>query len=466
MHPNLNFDKILKHAEKMNVDHAIVRYNKRKYEYILVTNGVVDELTYTDNEGVGITVIVNGAPGYAYTTKIDEKSLVETLERAVKAAKASIGKAYKIELSEVKPVVDKAVSPYKECPFEVDEKEKIELLRDVNSVAKDFQEVRSASTAMGAELHYRHIVSIEGTNVEVTTRLVGFRHLSVAGEAGSLERVSDGKSYCAGYEFIKGYDWREMAEEVSKLAIESSKAKPPEAGKHTVVLEPDVVGLLIHEAFGHASEGDIVFAGASVLAGRIGQKVGSELISVVDEGIVEGGYFYPYDDEGTPKKKTYIVKNGVLMGYLTSRAIAKALNIEPTGNARAESHEHQILVRQTNYYIEPGDMSLEELLEDIDYGIYITAKGATGGEVNSAAGTFTFGVGYSRIIRRGELAEPVRGVTLTGMILDVLNNVDGLGKNLEIHTSVFGGCGKSGQRVRVGDGGPHIRVRNMIVGGR
>ncbi|HEC96308.1 MAG TPA: TldD/PmbA family protein, partial [Euryarchaeota archaeon] len=125
MNPSVDFEKILKRAEETGVDQATIRYNKRRYEYILVTNGVVDELTYNDNEGVGISVLINGAPGYAYTTKLDEKSLIETLEKAVKAAKASIGKSYKIELAEVKPVVDKVVSPYKECPFEVDEKEKI-----------------------------------------------------------------------------------------------------------------------------------------------------------------------------------------------------------------------------------------------------------------------------------------------------------------------------------------------------
>ncbi|MCD6502814.1 MAG: TldD/PmbA family protein [Thermoplasmata archaeon] len=461
-----DLEKFLGYAEKLGAEHVTIRFNNTKYELISVVNGVVSEYTYTNNSGIGISVLVNKSPGFASTNSLDDASIKKAVEDAVNAAKAVKGKSYEIELAETKAIKDKVSGPYKVCPFDVDEKEKIEILMDANKVAKEVEGVKSASTRLGLELDQRVIVSNDGIHVEVTTRLVGLSHISVAGEAGSMERVWDSRSQSAGFEFIRSQDWNEMAIEISNMALDLSKAKVPKAGRYTVVLHPDVVGLLIHEAFGHASEGDLVYAGASVLANKIGEEIGVKEVSVVDEGIVEGGYFFPYDDEGVPKKKTYIVKDGKLMGYLTSRAIAKALNMELTGNARAQDFRNQVLVRQTNYYIEPRDMSPEELIEDIDYGIYITGKGAGGGEVNSAIGTFTFGVGYSRIIRNGELAEPVRGVTLTGMILEVLKNIDGIGKDLEIRTSVFGGCGKSGQRVRVGDGGPHIRVRNMIVGGR
>jgi len=461
-----DLEKFLTYAEKLGAEHVTIRFNNTKYELISVVNGVVSEYTYTDMSGIGVSVLVGKSPGFSSTNSLDDNSIKKAVEEAVNAARAVKGKSYEIELADVKAAKDKVVGPYKVCPFDIDEKEKIEILMDTNKAARELDGIKSTTTRLGLELDRRVIVSNDGINVEVTTRLVGLSHISVAGEAGSMERVWDSRSQSAGFEFIRSQNWNEMAMKVSKMALELVKASAPKAGKYTVVLHPDVVGLLIHEAFGHASEGDTVYANASVLANRIGEEVAAREVSVVDEGVIEGGYFFPYDDEGVPKGKTYIVKDGKLTGYLTSRAVAKVLNMSPTGNARAQDFRNQVLVRQTNYYIEPGDMSFEELLEDVDYGIYITGKGAGGGEVNPAAGTFTFGVGYSRLIRDGELAEPVRGVTLTGMILDVLKNVDGLGKSLEIRTSVFGGCGKGGQRVRVGDGGPYVRVRNMIVGGR
>ena len=203
-----------------------------------------------------------------------------------------------------------------------------------------------------------------------------------------------------------------------------------------------------------------------MLKGKVGERVASELVTIVDDGTVDGGYFYPYDDEGVAKTKTVIVEKGILKGYLNSRETAARLEGEPTGNSRTQDYQNVPIVRQTNYYMEPLDMRFEELVEDIDYGFYIRGVGSMGGEVNPGLGTFTFSVGPSKVIRKGELAETVRGVTISGMILETLKEVDGVGRDFRVRTSVFGGCGKTGQRVRVGDGGPHVRIRRMVVGGR
>jgi TldD protein len=291
-------------------------------------------------------------------------------------------------------------------------------------------------------------------------------HESIAKANGVMERVPYQESKCAGFEFIKSRDWNAFASELSSLAVEAVKSKTPPPGTYTVVVDPDVVGLLLHEAFGHASEGDLVYTQESVLYGNIGSQVASNLVTILDEGVVEDGYFYPFDDEGTKKGRTVIVEDGVLKNYLQNTSSAAMFNGKSTGNGRAQDFENLPIVRQTNYYIQPRDHEFNELIEDIDFGIYIRGKGATGGQVEVGMGTFTFGVGPSKIIRKGELAETVRGVVISGFILETLKTMDAVGKDLQMRTGIFGGCGKMGQMVRVGFGGPHVRVRKMTVGGR
>ncbi len=424
--------------------------------------------TYTSaiKRGLGIRVLVEGFQGYASTSNLAWESISTAIDKALALAKASRDKGVKIELASTPVVREKLVSPYRKDPFTVDPSEKNELVLELNKKAFEYKGVKSAITNMGFIYDRRVYASSNGSLIDVTVRLSGIVHMTVAGENGSMERIMDTRSRVAGYEFIEEYNWDEMVSTVSKLAYEASKAPTPKAGSYTVVLAPDIVGLLLHEAFGHASEGDGVDAGASVLAGRLGEKVASEYVTIIDEGIVEGGYYHPYDDEGVRKEKTIIVEDGVLKHYLTSRHIAVRLGMKPTGNGRAEDYSYLPLVRQTNYYLAPRDHKLEEILEDVKEGLYVTAKGAGGGEVNPGTGTFTFGAGASWFIRNGELKEMARGVTLSGMILETLKEVDAVGRDLEVRTSVFGGCGKGGQTVKVGFGGPHVRVRKIVIGGR
>ncbi|MEM4893873.1 MAG: TldD/PmbA family protein, partial [Desulfurococcaceae archaeon] len=156
---------------------------------------------------------------------------------------------------------------------------------------------------------------------------------------------------------------------------------------------------------------------------------------------------------------------GVLKTYLHSLWTAKRFDSKPTGNARVMDYEQVILIRQTNTYMEPGDYSVDELFEDIKEGVYVRGRGAMGGQVDPSMGTFTFTAGPSYLVKNGRVESLIRGVMISGNILETLKNVDAVAKDLKVTTSVFGGCGKDGQMVRVGDGGPHIRVRGLVIGG-
>lgn len=456
-------DKILDKAIRLGASYSGARYQRFDDEQITVENKELKSYSARRLSGIGIGTIVNGAVGYASTSDLSQNSLEKTLQNSIKAAKSIKGQKH--TSSEARINKNTVKSPAKIDPSDIPPEDKVSLTLEANKAAWIGEHVKSAMTRLGLVKDLRLFTSTEEARVEVETTLVGFSHASVAKVNGAMESVIDGESKCAGFEFIKSGDWNSLTAEVSKLAVEAASSGTPPPGTYTVVVDPWVLGLVLHEAFGHASEGDIVSSGESVLHSKLGDKLASDDVTIIDEGTVDNGYFYPFDDEGTKKDKTIVVENGVMKNFLHSRNTAHQLSAKPTGNARAQDFDNLPIVRQTNYYLQPKNVEFEEMTEDVEFGIYVKGKGG-GGEVNPGSGTFTFAVGPSKIIRKGELAETVKGVVISGSILDTLKTVDAVGKDLKIITSVFGGCGKDTQTVHVGFGGPHVRVRKMTVGGR
>ena len=457
--------RALDYALKQGVKFCVVRIQERVYERIEVDRGALKEYSYTHVRGLGVAVYVHGGYGYAYTSKFDIDSIHKTVEKAIASARAIA--THITGFRKLTPAYGKHSFKveYRINPFDVPAEEKIALILKLNRESMNRQGIVSATTRMGIEHERKLIVTSEDSEISIEVMMAGISHLSIARDGAIAERVYDHKSSVGGYEFIERTDWHAFISEVDTLAIEASRASTPTAGVYTAVIDNRLIGLLLHEAFGHASEGDTVLTGSSVLRGKLGQSVASELVTVIDEGLVNGGYPVPFDDEGNPKRKTVVVERGILRNFLTSSIVAEKLNLQLTGNARAQSFNYEPLVRQTNYYLEPRDWRVEELFEDISNGIYLKGRGALGGQVDPSVGTFTFSVGPSYIIERGEPRKLVRGVIVSGYILETLREIDAVARDLSIFTNVFGGCGKGGQIVRVGYGGPHVRVRRIVVGG-
>ncbi len=456
---------ILSYAEKLGIDFVDVRVQRRLYETIYLDNGVLREYSIDKAYGVGVRIYLDGYMGFASTNKPDWESVKKTVEDALRAAKAMCLTGKKQDLYERKTSKDSRTGTYKISAEDVDPSTKISVVMEAYKRCRSVEGIVSALIRYGYEHDKRHYVSSWGDDVQVETRLIGIGVLAIGKHGEVMERVYDADSAVAGWEFIESRDWGVFAEEVGKLASEASKAPAIKPGVYTAILDNEMVGLMLHEAFGHATEADEVEANGSILKGRIGQQVASSLITIVDDGLIEGGFWIPYDDEGTLKRRVATVEKGVLKGFLHSLTTAKSIGGEPTGNARAMAYSYPVLVRQTNTFMLPGDSKPEELFEDVRHGVYIRGRGALGGEVNPAMGTFTFIAGPSYIIEYGEIKNMVRGVMLSGMILETLKNVDMVANDLKVKTSVFGGCGKGGQMVRVGDGGPHVRVSRITIGG-
>ncbi len=449
-------------AESSGASYAEVRTQLTTYELVTADNGVLKEFSKVFRAGLGVRVLYEGRFGFSSTNDLSEVSVDKVVERAMAAARASnrIG-----GLGDREVYRGRFTSYWKIRPEDVPDEIKTGLVLRVNKASLEVNGIKSAVTRLGIQRDWRYVLSSDGVELECETSLLGLAHLSVASEAGSMERVGDQESSVAGWEFIEGKNWEEFAVNVSKLAGEAVKAPLPPSGRMKAVADPEMIGLILHEAFGHASEGDLVASGMSVLKGKLGEEIASPLVTIIDDGLVDGGYFTPFDDEGSLKKKAVVVESGVLNSFLTNRETAVSLNLPVSGNGRAQDFTHIPKVRQTNFYMAPGDWSPDEMVREAKEGIYLVGKGTIGGQVDTGAGTFTFSAGPSRLIKNGELEGLVRGMVVSGSILETLRGVDAVGKDLRITTSVFGGCGKDGQSVRVGDGGPHVLIKELIVGG-
>jgi TldD protein len=246
-------------------------------------------------------------------------------------------------------------------------------------------------------------------------------------------------------------------------AIRLLSAQPPKGGEYTVVLDPKLAGIFAHEAFGHLSESDFIYENPKlqeVLV--IGKRFGEPFLNIGDGAAVPGlRGSYKYDDEGTPAQITPLIKEGVLVGRLHSRETAGEMSEQPTGNARAITFRHRPIVRMTNTFIEQGTVPLDTMLADIKEGVY--AKGSFGGQ--TAMEMFTFSAAEAFMIRNGKIAEPLRGVLLSGNVFLTMAGIDAIGNDTQWGQG--GGCGKGGQMpLPVSEGSPHIRIRHCVVGGR
>jgi len=455
----------IEEALKLGASYVDVRQQDVESESVVVENGVLREYQTNRLKGMGVRVIVNKSLGLASSTILDKDSLSSTVKFAISMAKASEKLAKPTILSAIEPRIASSKIYCKIHPSNVSPEEKIRLTTLANKSAFTVEGITNSRTILSWLNDTRGLISSEGAEINLETTMVGYAQLSVAFDEGKLEQVSDSDSKCSGFEFIEEPSFEKLSKETSKLAVNAVRSRTPKTGKYEVVADPRIIGVILHEAFGHASEGDLVRTNESILTGMLGKDIANEEVTIIDDGLVQDGFFLPYDDEGVKKTKQVIVEEGILVGYLHTRGSAEELHSTPTGNGRAQSFSYPQLVRQTNLFMERGDCSFQELIEGIEDGLYILGRGAGGGEVDVGQGAFTFKVGPSYIIKNGELSEMVRGVSISGTILDTLKEVTGVGKETEIRTSVFGGCGKSGQTVHVGLGGPHVKISEMIAGG-
>jgi len=370
-----------------------------------------------------------------------------------------------VELASVEPVVSVTRAQLEEDFREVALRDKVELVRGLNAIMLETDPlVTSTRSIYQDRVQSVYYGNSQGTWIVEERPLLDLYAIAEAVRGDDVQTGSEARTSAnRGFEVCRGQE--ELARTAARRAREQLDAEPVKGGCYPVVINPSLAGVFVHEAFGHLSEADFVAENADAQAAmRMGRRFGRPILNIADSGLSEPGGDLPgthaFDDEGVPMKRTQLVKDGVLVGRLHSRETAGRLKEDPTGNARAQDYNHAPLVRMRNTFIEAGDTSFEDMISDIDLGVY--ALKSRGGQ--TCLGTFSFSSAYAYMIRKGKLAEPVRDVILAGNLFETLENVSAIGDDFAWDNA--GRCGKEGQSMPVGMGSPHVRIENVVIGGK
>jgi TldD protein len=444
------------------VDYADVFIEHQVNEELVLEDGVVKKASRTISQGAGVRAQSGVRTGYAYTDDL----AVEHLELAARQAQAIADRGSR---SAVVPVRDGRRShdlyTLAEPPVDAELGRKVDLLRRVDALARGSDSrVRQVIATLWSETQVILIASSTGWQVGDVRPLTRLNVTAVVEEAGRREIGGFGGGGRVAFDyFLESERWVFYTREAVRQAGVKLSAVPAPAGSMTVVLGPGWPGILLHEAIGHGLEGDFNRKGVSAFTSRVGQRVASELVTVVDDGTLPNRRgSLNVDDEGTPTARTVLIERGILQGYMQDRLNARLLGMPLTGNGRRESFQHPPMPRMTNTFMLAGEDDPEEILRSVTHGLYAVAFG--GGQVDITNGKFVFSASEAYLIENGRVTAPVKGATLIGSGPDVLTRVSRVGHDLRLDEGV-GTCGKDGQSVPVGVGLPTIRVDGITVGG-
>jgi TldD protein len=452
----------LEKLEKMFMGtYCDIRAGFGESNHIILKDGNIDEISSGMSAGVSVRVLYKNGWGYATSNKVNLNEIEELIQKAYKIAKISNENSKKtVILKDVKTYEDYVKSNAKINPENICTDEKKEYLMLAHEHMKNGNDdknnkIVSTSVAYSDAVGHSLFINSEGTRIENENIRV-LMYMTAVAKDSTLQYASE-RLGGDGFEVIKEGNIPQKAENAKNRALRLLSAKPCPKGEFNVILDPELAGVFIHEAVGHASEADLVLQNDSVFKDKIGEVVGSEYVTVIDNPLIEGSFgYYKYDSEGVKGSETKIIENGVLKNYLHTRETAGRLNMETTGNARAQGLDKP-LVRMSNTYIQPGDWKFDELLQDTKNGIFL--KGSRGGQVDTGKGLFQFNAVEAFLIENGELTTPLRDAGLSGEILDILHNIDAVSDEFKLSV---GYCGKNGQSVPVGDGGGSVRTKTIL----
>ncbi len=456
-----DIDRVLDGLLSPSIDAADIYFQNTRYESWLLEDRIIKDGVHSIEQGVGIRAISGEKTGFAYSDEVELPALLEAAKNVRAIARSGGEGGFQIKTSHATQSLYPSVDPLLSIP----EEEKIKLLRQVDEYARSL-DTRVDQVIVNL-VGVQDIVLVAGLNSMMTgdvRPLVRMNVTVIVEHQGRREQASTGGGARADYHYFFDQDRvKEYANEAVRQALVSLESIAAPAGNMTVVLGPGWPGILLHEAIGHGLEGDFNRKGTSAFSGRMGEKVASELCTVVDDGTLTGRRgSLNIDDEGTPTENTVLIENGILTGYMQDKLNARLMGMKPTGNGRRESYAHLPMPRMTNTYMLAGPHDPEEIIASVKDGLY--AKNFGGGQVDITSGKFVFSASEAYMIKNGELTDPVKGATLIGNGPDVLTRVSMVGNDLELDSGV-GTCGKEGQSVPVGVGQPTLRVDGLTVGG-
>ena len=451
-------DAMVEAVRGHNADHVEIRVEETESTQLSYRGARLEEVGRSAGRGGCVRALVRG--GWAFASFNDIEHLKSKVQAVV--IKARMAAREKSDFAGIAPVTDIVASqPAGNSPRSVPLNAKKELLGEYNHLILDTRGVMTSVVSYADSARDVMLANSQGTYIEQSREDVMLRFTAVAKDGGEVQQA--GLSLGSRGDFSPMERLHAQVRDMAGRAVQLLKAPPVKGGEYTVILDPVLAGVFAHEAFGHLSESDFIYEDKrlqEIMA--LGRRFGGKHLSIIDDPGMPGlRGSYKYDEEGTPARKSYLIQEGVLVGRLHSRETAAKLGELPTGNARALSYRHAPIVRMSNTYIQPGSTSFEEMVSEVKEGVY--ARNWYGGTTSMEM--FTFSAGDAYMIRNGKVAEPLRPVVLTGNIFDTLGQIDAVGNDLDMNQG--GGCGKGGQApLPVSNGGPHIRIKRCLVGGK
>lgn len=453
------FEKILRTAMRYGADYADVFAERTRRTSVVCDNHRLEQASTAFDAGIGIRVISDGRAAYGSTNSTTHRDLLDLARSVGRQARAKRRKSETIQFRENQAP---SVATVRKHPFGISLDEKCATVLRADEVAwKMGDAIRQARISYRDTVRRIWIANSAGWAVSDEQVDILFIAQVIAGNELGLQTGFERVAGTMGFEIFEDMPPEAVAESAAGRAIKMLTARPAPAGMMPVILAAEAGGTMIHEAVGHGLEADLAGEGLSVYSGKIGQKVASSLVTVIDDATLPGkrGSF-TFDDEGTPAHRTVLIDHGVLVSYMSNRKTAEGMGRPSTGNGRRQSYEYQPIVRMTNTIIAPGNDDPAAILKGTPSGLFVRRMG--GGQVNTVNGNFVFDVQEGYLIENGKIGEPVRGANLVGNGPKVLAEIDRVGNNLGFS---IGTCGKDGQETPVSCGQPTIRIPEITVGG-
>lgn len=449
-------DRISEALKGHGADYVEVRIEEGESTRLLYRGRDLEDVGMTTSLGGNVRALVNGGWGFISFNNIE--GLRDHVGNAVRQARL-VGHE-KSELAGVEPIVDVVEPQLGKDPRSLTLAEKKDLMDQYNGIMWESEGIQTTLIAYG-DGHKRVVfASSEGSYIEQQRIDVSLRLSATARDGSEVQQAGVSLGSNGDFSVVEGL--HQESRDIAEKAVSLLSAPKVRGGEYTVILDPVLAGVFTHEAFGHLSESDHVYENDRLKEVMvIGRRFGGDHLNIVDGAAVPGlRGSYKYDDEGVPATRSYLIKEGELVGRLHSRETAGKMGEPLSGNARAIDFRYEPIVRMTNTFIEPGSTTFDEMISDVKEGVY--ACDWYGGMTSMEM--FTFSAREAYMIRDGKVAELLRPVTLSGNVFETLKNLDAVGNDLDMNQG--GGCGKGGQSpLPVSNGSPHIRIAKCLVGG-
>ncbi len=443
------------------VDYADLYFQYTRSESWSLEEGIVKTGSFSIEQGVGVRALSGEKTAFAYSDSLSPEALMSSAQVVRTIGRRGAGRQ---KVSGMEPPARASLYPALDPVATLSAPDKVALLGRIEAMARAADpHIIQVMAGLGAEYDVIMVAGSDGRLAADVRPLVRLSLTVIAERNGRREVGSAGGGGRTGLAYFTDDILRSYVERAVHEALINLESRPAPAGEMTVVLGSGWPGILLHEAVGHGLEGDFNRKGSSVFSDRIGERVASRGVTVVDDGtIADRRGSLNIDDEGNPTQRNVLIEDGVLTGYMQDSLNARLMKMPVTGNGRRESYAHLPMPRMTNTYMLAGDQPPEEIIGSVKKGLYAANFG--GGQVDITSGKFVFSASEAYMIENGKITYPVKGATLIGNGPDAMNTVSMIGNDLKLDSGV-GTCGKEGQSVPVGVGMPTVRMDGLTVGG-